>query len=256
MKNGNKPKNRTISRIGFCLAMIVAFFTVSLQAAVRDKPVFTGNSRLFNHYGVDNSLFSPGYWSGKDMSNWEPGDSIDDKPEVSTGKLFGEIFVGMLGNLGGGILGALVGSQLDSGYDEDEGLIAMGAAVGFFPGAIFGSAFGVYAIGNLGDAKGSFGQALLGSFLGECAAIVVSLMLHSGEVAVISIIVLPPVGAALLFNRSLKYKSLPVSYGLLNFHKGDFKIGIPYVHIQHLPGYSKNNKTALGFSVNLVNIVF
>jgi hypothetical protein len=256
MKNGSKPKSRTISRIGICLVVIVAFFTVSLQAAVREKPAFTGNSRLFNYAGNDTSLFSPAYWSGKDMSNWEPGDSIDEKPRVSTGKLFGEIFVGILGNVGGGILGALVGSQLDKGYDDDEGLIAMGSAVGFFPGAIFGSALGVYAIGNSGDAKGSFGQALLGSFLGECAAIVVSLMLHSGEVLVISIIVLPPVGAALLFNSSLKYKSLPVSYGLLNFHKGDLKVGIPYVHIQRLPGYSKNNKTSLGFSVNLVNIVF
>jgi hypothetical protein len=256
MKNEDKPKTRTIFCIGFCLVIIVAFFTVSLQAAVREKPVFTGNSRLFNHAGNDNSLFSPVYWSGLNMSNRGLDDLLDNKPQVSTGKLFGEIFVGILGNVGGGILGALVGTQLDKGYDEDEGLIAMGAAVGFFPGAIFGSALGVYAIGNSGDAKGSFGQALLGSFLGECAAIVVSLMLHSGEVAVISIIVLPPIGAALLFNSSLKYKSLPVSYGLLNFHKGDFKIGIPYVHIQHLPGYSKNNKAALGFSVNLVNIVF
>jgi len=256
MKNGNKTKNSTGYRINFCLVIAVVFFTVSLQGVAREKPVFIGNSRLFNHAGNDNSLFSPGYWSGKDMSNRDMDDLLDNKPRMSTGKLFGEIFMGILGNVGGGILGGLVGAQLDKGYDEDEGLIPMGAAVGFFPGAIFGSALGVYAIGNLGDAKGSFGQALLGSFLGECAAIGVTLLLHNGELAVISIIVLPPVGAALLFNSSLKYKSLPVSYGLLNFHKGDFKVGIPYVHIQRLPGYSKNNKAALGFSVNLVNIVF
>jgi hypothetical protein len=256
MKNENKAKTRAISRIGICSVVIVAFFTVSLQAAAREKPVFTGNSRLFNHAGNDNSLFSPAYWSGLNMSNRGLDDLLDNKPRLSTGKLFGEIFVGILGNVGGGILGALVGTQLDKGYDDDEGLIARGAAVGFFPGAIFGSALGVYAIGNSGDAKGSFGQALLGSFLGECAAIVVSLLLHSGEVLVISIIALPPVGAALLFNSSLRYKSLPVSYGLLNFHKGDLKVGIPYVHIQRLPGYTKNDKAAVRFSVNLVNIVF
>jgi len=253
MKNGSKPKSRTISRIGICLVMMGAFFTVSLQAAVREKPVFTGSTRLFNHAGNDNGLFSPAYWSGEDMSSREPDDLLDDKPRVSAGKLFGEIFVGILGNVGGGVLGGLIGAVLIRG--ESESFISPGAAVGFFPGAIFGSALGVYAIGNLGDAKGSFSQALLGSFLGECAAIGVILLLDS-EFAGISIFVLPPIGAALLFNSSLKYKSLPVSYGLLNFHKGDFKVGIPYVHIQRLPGYSRNNKAALGFSVNLVNIVF
>jgi hypothetical protein len=254
MKNGYKPENRTISRIGFCLVIAVIFLTASLQTAVREKPVFTGNPLLFDHYGDDNGFFSHGYWSGLDISNQGAIEPINDIPRVSTGKLFGEIFVGMLGNVGGGILGALIGSQVVE--DDDEALIPRGAILGLVPGTIFGTALGVYAIGNSGDVKGSFGQALLGSFLGECGAVALSLLLHSGGIAVISFIVLPPIGAALLFNNSLKYKSLPVSHSLLYFNKGDFKIGIPYVHIQYLPGYSKNNKVALGFSVNLVNIVF
>lgn len=254
MRYGNKPKNGTISRIGFCLVITVVFLTVSFRAAAREKPVFTGNSRLFNHAGDDNSLFSPGYWSGLDMSNQEPGESIKDKPRVSTGKLFGEIFVGILGNIGGGFLGATIGIIMIK--DDGEGLIPMGAFLGIFPGAILGTALGVYTIGNIGNAKGSFGKALLGALIGEGAAIAISLLLNDETVTAISFITFPPICAALLFNNSLKYKSLPVTPALLNFNQGDFKIGIPYVHIQHLPAYAKNDKAVLRFSVNLVNIVF
>ncbi|MFC2141035.1 hypothetical protein ACFLQP_01925 [Acidobacteriota bacterium] len=256
MKDEKKPKTRTNYRVGFCLLLSVVFLTVSLQTAAREKPVFTGNSWLFNHYGDENGLFSHGYWPGVDMSNQEPIEPFMHKPGVSTGKLFGEIFMGMLGNVGGGFLGALVGSQVTKTGDGEWFDGFDGVVLGYFSGSTFGSAIGVYAVGNSGDTKGSFGSALLGSLLGEGAAVVVSLITKDGDAALISFIVLPPIGAALLFNSSLKYKSLPVSHALFNFNKGDFKIGIPYVHIQPIPGYAKKIKPTVRFNVNLLNIVF
>jgi hypothetical protein len=234
----------------------VFFFIASLQTAAQDNPVFTGNSRLFNHDGDDNRLFNKNYMARIDMTNQAQLETINDKPRVSTGRLFGEIFGGMLGNVAGGFLGGLIGIEVtkrDDGewFDGFDGLV-----LGYFAGSTFGSALGVYAIGNLGKAKGSFGSALLGSFLGEGAAILVLLITRNGEAAFISFVALPPIGAALMFNSSLKHKSLAVSHALLNFNNGEFKVGIPYVRIQPIPGHAKNIKPSVRFDVNLLNIVF
>jgi len=255
MKEEKKPGSRTFYGFGFCLLLAVVFLTVSLQTAAQEKTVFTGNPGLFNHEGDDNALFNQGYWAGVDMANPAQIEPIKDKSRVSGGKLFGEIFMGMLGNIGGGYLGVLIGSQVaktDNGeWFEDIG----GVVLGYCGGSSIGSALGVYVVGNSADAKGSFGSALLGSLLGEGAAVLVSIITKDGTAALISFIALPPIGAALLFNSSLKSKSLPVSHALLNFNQGDFKIGIPYVHIQPLPGYAKYVKDKVGFNVNLLNIV-
>ncbi len=260
MKEEKKPVSRTYYHIGFCLLLAVVFLTVSLQTAAQEKTVFTGNPGLFNHEGDDKCLFKQGYGSGVDMANQEQIESNKYKPRVSGGKLFGEIFLGMLGNVAVGNVGAFVGKQITSKssgetfgdmFDGFGGMI-----VGYFSGSTFGSALGVYIIGNSGNAKGSFGSALLGSLLGEGAAIIVAILAKDDTAAVISFIALPPIGAALLFNSSLKHKSLPVSHALLNFNQGDFNIGIPYPHIQHLPGYVKNVKPTVRFDVNLLSIVF
>jgi len=258
MKEEKKPGSRNFYRIGFCLLSAVVFLTAALQTAAQEKKVFTGNPGLFNyyHYGDDNALFSQGYGSGVDMANPSPIEPIKDRPRVSGGKLFGEIFLGMLGNVAGGYGGALIGYQI-SKEDDEEWFDGFGGAIlGYFSGSTFGSALGVYIIGNSGEAKGSFGSALLGSLLGEGAAFLVLLATKSESAWFISAIALPPIGAALLFNSSLKSKSLPVSHALLNFNQGDFKIGVPYVHIQPLPGYAKNFKPTVRFNVNLLNIVF
>jgi hypothetical protein len=255
MKDEKKSKTGTNYRVGFCLLLAVVFLTVSLSTAARENPVFTGNSRLFNHYGNDNGLFSQDYLSGMNMSNQEAIEPIIDKPRVSATKWVGEIFLGMAGNVACGYAGGVLGytmAQKNGGWFDGFG----GAILGYFSGSTIGSALGVYVIGNSGDAKGSFGSALLGSLFGEGAAILLSLVAKDGNVVLISFITLPPIGAAMFFNSSLKYKSLPVSHALLNFNQGDFKIGIPYVHIQPLPGYAKNDKPTVKFNVNLLNIVF
>ncbi len=258
MKNEKKQKSRSFYRIGFCLLMVVVFLTVSLHIAAREKPLFTGNSRIFNHNGDYNGLFSQGYWYGKaNMSNQAQIEKIKDKPRVSTGKLFGEIFLGMVGNVAGGYAGGVIGYNIDRNSGNDGWFAGFGGAiVGYFTGSTVGSALGVYLIGNSGNVKGSFGRALLGSLVGEGAAIIVSLLVRNGTVAAISFITLPPIGAAIFFNSSLKYKSSPVSQALLNFNKGEFKMGIPYVHIQPLPSYAKNVKPTVRFNVNVLSFVF
>ncbi len=255
MKEEKKPGSTNSYRIGFCVLLAVVFLTVTLQTAAREKTVFTGNAGLLNHYGNDNGLFSHGYWSDADMSNQEQIQPIKDKPRVSGGKLFGEIFMGMLGNVAAGYGGGFIGYQIAKENDGEWFDGFGGALLGYFSGSTFGSALGVFIVGNSGDAKGSFGSALLGSLLGEGAAVLVTILTGNGTAALISFIALPPIGAALLFNSSLKHKSLPVSHALLNFDQGTFKIGIPYVHIQPLPGYAKYVKSRVGFNVNLLNIV-
>ncbi len=222
----------------------------TIPPAAREKPLLAGVPGLFNHYGGDNGLFSRCYWAGPgSMSNRAP---IDDKPRVSTGKFIGEIFMGMVGNFAGGFAGALIGSRVIE--DDDEGLIPMGAFLGFLPGSILGSALGVYLIGNKGNARGSFGRALLGSFLGEVAAFAILLVDHEGSVGAISFLILPPICAAVMFNSSLRYRTLPGPSALLNFDRGKFRIGIPDVHFQPLRGYTKNAKPEVRFSINLLGI--
>lgn len=257
MREEKKPICRTFYRIG-CLFMVLVFLTVSLDASDREKLLFAGNPGLFDHIVDDNSLFKQEHSPGINMSNRAQIDTVRSirKPSVSHGKFFGEVFLGMVGNIVGGYSGVFFGHQLTK--EDDDGLFDGfgGAILGYFGGSTFGSALGVVLIGNSGNAKGSFGSALLGSLLGEGAAIALSLLTGNEIVAVISFIALPPIGAALLFNSSLRYKSLPGSHALLNFNKGDFEFGIPYVRIQPLPSLVKNVKPAVRFDVNLVNIMF
>lgn len=257
MKDEKKTKSRTFHPILFCLFLAVVFLTLSLHITAQEKPLFTGNSRIFNHYGDYNGLFSQGYWSRKaNMSNTVRIEQIKGKPRVSAAKFCGEILFGIVGNVaggyGGGYGGALLMSQIAN--SEEGGYIGLFA--GYFAGATLGSALGVYTVGNSGNTKGSFGRAWLGSILGECAAIIVSLITQNRTVAWVSFITFPPICAALSFNSSLRYKSSPVSFGLLNFNKGEFKMGIPYAHIQPLLSHVKNVKPTVRFSVNLLNIVF
>jgi hypothetical protein len=252
MKDEKKPGGRAVFRIGFCLFLVVIFMTVSVPTAAQETPLCAGDSRLFGHYGDDNGLFSQCYRSG--MGRMSNQAQINDKPRVSTGKIIGEILLGMVGNVAGGYAGALIGYQV-SKKDDDEWFDGFGGGIlGYFSGSTFGSAFGVYLIGNTGNTNGSFGRALLGGLLGEVAAVAVSIAFRDETVTQISFVTLPPIGAALLLNSSLRYKSSPESNALLNFNHGKVKIGIPYFHIQPLPSYAKNVKPTVRLNVNLLNI--
>jgi hypothetical protein len=257
MKQVKKSLNRTVLRIGVCLLMVVLCFTGSLHGAVRESSLFTGNPLLFNQNNDGNRLFRPYAWSGEGYrSNQVQSLEIEDQPRVSRKKLIFEISMGVLFNIAGICAGGLIGSEIPGGDDDDndmaEGIMGVSGA---FIGSTLGSALGVYVAGNSKDVKGSFGSALLGSLLGEAAACGLLALSMNGFVVIFSFAVLPPLGAALLFNSSLKHRTLPVSHALLNFTGDGFKIGFPYFHIQPLPGYAKNVKPTLKFDINLVSIV-
>jgi hypothetical protein len=243
MKDEKKSRSKTFCCTGLCFFLAVVFLTGTLHGA----------GGLFNHDGDDNRLFSQGYLSGVEMSNQAQSEA---KPRVSQGKFVFEVLAGMVGNLAGGYTAGVIGYEL--GKEDGSGWFdGFGEAiVGYFAGSTFGSALGVYLIGNSKNAKGSFGSALLGSLLGEALAVGVSLVAQDGDAALVSFIVLPPICSALMFNSSLKYKSPPVSYALLNFNRGECNIGIPYVQVQPLPAPGKNIKPTVKFNVNLLSIVF
>lgn len=235
MKEERNVKSEKFCHIGFYLFIIMFFLTISVPITAQEK------SNQF-------------YWSG--MGSISNQAKIKNKPRVSPGKLIGEICMGIVGNV---ILGyaAFKTMHLFSKSDKGVGSVDVGGAIGYLFGSTFGSALGVYIIGNSRNVKGSFQSALLGSFLGQIAAISIAWLFNWDENATqTTFLILPPIGAALLFNRSLRYKSSPVSNALLNFNKGDFKIGIPYVHMQLFPSYAKKVKPTVRFKINLLNITF
>ncbi len=258
MKDQKKPGSSILYRIGFCVFLAVVFLTVPYHTAAQEKPLFTGSSGLFsNQNGDAKSLFKNEYRFGTGyMSNQPQIGQIDSKPRVSALKFLAEILVGVAGNVGGGYAGVFIGLKIAGAGDYDDWYDGWGGAViGYSLGSTVGTALGVYLVGDSGNTKGSFGRAYLGALAGEGAAILLALLARNSTVTLISLVVLPPIGAAVLFNSSLRYKSPPVSHALLNFNRGDFKIGIPYVHIQPLPGFAKQIKPTVRVNVNLLSIV-
>ncbi len=216
--------------------------------------LFTGDTSLFDHYGDYNGFLTRGYLSTRhNMSNRMQS---EEKPSLSSGRVIGEIFLGILGNIGLAFVGVQIGQGIDSGDDDDfEGILA--AVLGCFAGSTLGSALGVYIAGNSGNVRGSFGKALLGSFWGEVVAAAVTLSTKSEVVVVVSFITLPPICAAILFNRSLRYRSSSENgTALLNFNKGKFRLGIPYVNIQPLPRYTNDAIKPVKVDINLMSVVF
>jgi hypothetical protein len=220
MKDQKKIKSPILFRISICVTMLIILLAVPYQSIAQDEPV----------------------------------DLINSRPQVSTLTILGEVFLGAVGNVVGGYTGGYAGLKISSGDDGDwfEGL--GGALIGYSVGSTCGSALGVYLIGNSRNIRGSFGSALLGSLIGEVAASGLALLAKNGTVALISFIALPPIGAAVLFNRSLRYKTPPVSHALLNVKSGSCRLGFPKIQIKPVAGYIKNVKPKLGFKINLVSI--
>gem|GEM_PF-4147956 len=85
----------------------------------------------------------------------------------------------VLGGVLGNVIGAFAGGLLGSGIrDRSESLLPVGMAGGILAGSVCGSALGVHLAAGR---RGRFGDALLGSLLGELAAVGVSAILGSGD---------------------------------------------------------------------------
>jgi hypothetical protein len=258
MKDQKKLAGRTLYRAWCFVFTAVVLFVLLLmapsQAAAQEKPLFTGNEQLFNNPYEDGDRDDNGLFSNRYLS-WSGNMPDRRKPRVSTLTFFGEFCLGVVGNVAGGYGGGLLGYHIDAGDDKGGWFNGLGGAlVGYSVGSTIGSALGVSIIGNSRDVRGSFGRAILGSLAGEGAAILLALVARNETVALIAFIALPPLGAAVFFNSSLRYKSPPLSSALFNFDKGDFKIGIPFVRVQPLPRLSKQQKPTVSVNVNLLSI--
>ena len=156
-------------------------------------------------------------------------------------------------------VGVLVASQNVESWDVDWIKGLSGLVGGYMVGSTIGSALGVYLAGNSYKVKGSFRSAILGSIIGEALAICIMGLVENDSVMLAAYVTLPPICAAVLFNRSRRYKS-PRHYGtaLLRFEKGKMNIGISPIHVQPFlsPHIKTDLKKTLRLYVNVLSVVF
>ena len=148
----------------------------------------------------------------------------DEKPPLNNDWIGGGILLGSLFGVFLGIAGAGLGATI-AGDPEPVAnprgfpmvnmhgieLIIIGSAIGY----ILGSATGVYVAGTRGDVTGSFRSAFLGSMAGCC----IPLPLGS------------PIGAAIVFNKTRRYKSSSEpGTALINFRNGQMSLAVPKVY--------------------------
>jgi hypothetical protein len=183
----------------------------------------------------------------RSLSSWQ-GAVIG--PELANGFLM--VLGGVVGNVvglyAGGLLGFLIPSSGGSG-------IASGPLLGVLAGSTCGSALGVYLAGSGGGRRGSFGAALGGSLLGEAAALALALVIRNGEGPFVTgFFILPPIGAALVFNSSLASRSVRAGNGLFNLAGGKLGLGVPDIHVRPVMVPGGRAKPELRFDVNVLSV--
>lgn len=146
-------------------------------------------------------------------------------PELSGGRLVGEVLLGGLAGTGGLFLGGLIGAGLC--FDDGGEFACLGSVViGAYIGGVLAVPLGVYAVGASGDQDGSLGSAILGSVLGS--AIGFGSLLIGEELGVALLITGPPIGAMIGFNSTRRWDRAP-STALLSVSGGDVALGLPLV---------------------------
>jgi len=177
------------------------------------------------------------------------------KNEWRIGKM---ILFGIAGNLVGIFGGWALGDMLSPKHHSDH--IAPGSPLGAMIGSACGSSLWVYLAGSSKDARGKFGSAVGGSLLGMVAAIVVTVPfigLESGvgvSIGMVAFAILPPVGAAIFFDRSLRSRSLTAGNALLNFSEGKLGLGVPDVHISPLYLPVRDVRADWQFNVRVLSV--
>jgi hypothetical protein len=234
------------------LFLILCFAAVHIHADTGERSLFVVNRCFFD------SSCLPGL-NGPPVA--ELSRPMNGKPLVSAGKFVLEVLSGIAGNIIGTGAGIGLGMGLNIFFPAGhEVIIPPGVLLGAPAGSLFGSALGVCLAGNSKNAKGSFGSVVLGSFLGELAAVAIATFVglgdrEGGAVATLSFAILPPVGAAIAFNSSLRARSIPAGNALLNLSGGRIGLGIPDIHVRPLPAYGENMKAEIQFKINLLSIV-
>jgi hypothetical protein len=140
------------------------------------------------------------------------------------------ILAGVLGNILGSVAGIFLGAPT---FDESHSLpfIAYWSA-----GSAFGSAAGVSLAGTSRNWRGNFGRAVLGGTLGVGLSwLLVSAPAFQGGGGILplfSLLVLPPISAAVFFQTSMKPRQAPETQALLTISAGRLGLGVPDVSMR------------------------
>ena len=160
---------------------------------------------------------------------------------------------GVLGNVIGMAAGGLLGSLLVRGGGES--LLPSGLAPGALAGSVCGSALGVHLAAGR---RGNFGSALAGSALGIVAAIAVTSVLSGrqglGVLGIVSLAILPPLGAFMLYSRSMGSYSSRTSGGLFSLAGGKLGLRMPEVRVRPILVPGCVGKPEMQFNVNVLSV--
>ncbi|OYD16275.1 hypothetical protein CH333_03795 [candidate division WOR-3 bacterium JGI_Cruoil_03_44_89] len=243
-------------RFAIFLGVAIIACAFDLNARARDA-IWTGTYRgICSDYGFsfrqtpDGGYIVVGYASGENNGQREL------KPHLNAGRIAGEILAGALGGAGLGLVG--LHGNIYTG-DEIPSLGFMGMVVTASVGYIFGSAIGVYLVGNIGDETGSPGATLGGSSLGLAAGMLGYWVIGpviDGERDFLDFAVFligSPIGATIGFNMTRRYKTPPTpETGLINFRDGEMCIALPTIYFRRHP---LNERTIIQ-NVELVKVEF
>ncbi|MBU4404730.1 MAG: hypothetical protein L6428_00285 [Candidatus Aminicenantes bacterium] len=176
-----------------------------------------------------------------------PNKTIGRRPSVG-----GMIMAGVLGNIVGSLAGCYLGAP---SFDEHDVLpfISCWAA-----GSAIGSSAGASLAGYSRDWKGSLGMATIGAALGVGLSwLLVSsptLQENAGMLSLVPLLILPPIGAAVFFNSSMRPRQLPVNHALLNISAGRLGLGVPEVQVRPIFAPGCGTKPEMQFKVNVLSV--
>lgn len=159
------------------------------------------------------------------------------------------VMPGVLGNVLGAVALGFAGAQIDH---SGESLLPRGALLGVMAGSVIGSAVGVHLAAGR---RGSLASALLGSLVGEGAALAAAAVLGDagglGLVAVIPLLVVPAAGAAICYGRSQGSWQRRAGNGLLNLSDGRLGLGMPDIQVRPILAPGISAKPQMKFYVRL-----
>ncbi len=154
-------------------------------------------------------------------------------PYRKSGKIIGEILIGSIGSLGGGIAGATIGSHALGTKDD---FIDTGAIIGLIIGSGFGNAIGVYLIGTSGGETGSFLATVGGGILGTAVGIGGLFIFDNPSMVPIVFILSQSIGSTIAYNATAKKREESISNeAVLHFKEGKWSISNPKIQIKSHP---------------------
>ena len=102
------------------------------------------------------------------------------RPALDPLRITGEVVVGNIAGLGGYFVGQALGNHIASRWPDQNEHTSVFITTGFaYTGAAFATAGGVYAVGSMGDQRGSFSATMLGTGVGAGVAWVLDRTLFS-----------------------------------------------------------------------------